>query len=219
MARPASLSRDRIVAAAEQMLERGEGLTARSIADELGCDAAALYRHVVSMDELLRHVGDSVLAAVDTRERVDESWQESVVRICRSLRTVHLRRPRVAALVQTAPTRMPNELRITEALLREFRRAGFGDQDAADAYHAVIELTIGSAAIDAGLAGLGSADRSAEYGRWRRAYAALDGDVHPHSVAVAGRLYKGSADRRFVLALEALVRGLATVGEARHGRS
>lgn len=209
MARPASLSRDRIVAAAEHLLERGEGLTARSIADELGCDAAALYRHVVSMDELLRYVGDSVLAGVDTRERANEPWQESVVRICRSLRAVHLRRPRVAALVQTAPTRMPNELRITEALLREFRRAGFDDQRAADAYHAVIELTVGSAAIDAGLSSVPAAERSAEYQRWRRTYAELDGDGHPHSVALARYLYKGSADRRFLVALEALVRGLA----------
>ncbi|MEY2755175.1 MAG: hypothetical protein RJB65_1533 [Actinomycetota bacterium] len=209
MARPASLSRERIVAAAEQLLERGEGLTARSIADELGCDPAALYRHVVSMDELLRHVGDSVLSGVDTREKADETWQESVVRICRSLRAVHLRRPRVAALVQTAPTRMPNELRITESLLREFRRAGFDDQAAADAYHAVIELTIGSAAIDAGLSTQPASERSAEYARWRRAYSELDTDTHPHSVAVAGRLYKGTADRRFLLALEALVRGLS----------
>jgi len=209
MARPASLSRERIVAAAERLLERGEALTARSIADELACDPAALYRHVVSMDELLRLVGDSVLAGVDTRERPAEGWQESVVRICCSLRTVHLRRPRIAALVQTAPTRMPNELRITEAVLREFRRAGFEPSRAADAYHAVIELTIGSAAIDAGLATRTAAERSAEYGRWRKAYSGLDADGHPHSVALASRLYSGTADRRFRHALEALVRGLA----------
>lgn len=209
MARPASLSRDLIVAAAERVLERGAALTARSAAEELGCDAAALYRYIANMDELLRLVGDNVLHGVDTRERTSESWDRSVVRICRSLRSVHLRRPRIAALVQAAPTRMPNELRITEALLREFRRGGFAPGAAADAYHAVIELTIGSAAIDADLAACSAAERSGEYARWRRTYGDLDPEVHPHSVELAGRLYAGSADRRFHVALEGLVRGLS----------
>jgi hypothetical protein len=43
-------------------------------------------------------------------------------------------------------------MRITEALLRELNRGGFADDRAAVAYHSLIELTVGSAAIDATLA-------------------------------------------------------------------
>ena len=154
MARPASLSRDRIVeCAATLVAEHGaEALSARRLGEALGCDPSALYRHFADMGELQREVGDHFLAAVRVDARAGETWDAAVRRICIELRTVQLRQPRLAALVRAAPTRLTNELRITEALLRELRRGGFEPAAAASAYHALIELTVGSAAIDAELA-------------------------------------------------------------------
>lgn len=39
----------------------------------------------------------------------------------------------------------------------------------------------------------------------RQSYAALDASEFPHSVAVAGHLYDGTADQRFEWALDALL--------------
>ena len=215
MGRPAGLSRERIVeAAARLVIEHGaEALSARRLGEALGCDPSALYRHYTNMDDLQREVGDHFLAAVEVTTKRGEAWQVAVQRICVELRAVQLQQPRLAALVRAAPTRLGNELRITEALLRELRRGGFAPAAAAAAYHSLIELTVGAAAIDATLAAESPADRRRAYGDWRRHYATLDAAKFPNAVAVAGHLYDGSADDRFEFALHALMAGLcAAVG-------
>jgi AcrR family transcriptional regulator len=211
MGRPASLSRERIIEAAATLIgEHGaEALTARRLGDALSCDPSALYRHFADMGELQREVGDHFLATVRVIAVGGESWDGAVRRICTELRTVQLRQPRLAALVRAAPTRLTNELRITEALLRELARGGFEPAAAAGAYHALIELTVGSAAIDAELAAEPAGMRRRTYIAWRRHYAELNPAEFPHAVAVAGSLYEGTADDRFKYALDALLAGLS----------
>lgn len=210
MARPASLSRQRMIECAASLVsEHGaEALSARRLGEALGCDPSALYRHFADMGELQREVGDLFLAAVRVDARDGEAWDDAVLRICIELRKVQLRQPRLAALVRAAPTRLTNELRITEALLRELARGGFQAASAASAYHALIELTVGSAAIDAELAAEPAGMRRRTYKAWRRHYAALDPIEFPNSVAVAESLYEGTADDRFHTALNALLAGL-----------
>lgn len=222
MGRPAALSRERIVdAAAGLVAEHGaEALSARRLGDALGCDPSALYRHYANMDDLLREVADHFLADVRVTARRGEPWQAAVRRICLELRAAQLRRPRLAALVRTAPTRLANELRITEALLRELRSGGFSPDAAAAAYHSLIELTVGAAAIDAGLAAETPSARRATYRSWRRDYARLDAGAFPHAVETAGHLYQGTADQRFEIALDALLVGLCvTAGVAPPGHT
>lgn len=210
MGRPAALSRTRIVEGAAALIaEHGaEALSARRLGEALGCDPSALYRHFADMGELQREVGDHFLSGVRVGKRDGESWYAAVRRICIELRRVQLRQPRLAALVRAAPTRLSNELRITEALLRELTRGGFEPAEAAAAYHALIELTVGSAAIDAELAREPPAVRASTYGEWRQLYAALDPAEFPHAVVIAAHLYEGTADDRFLSALDALLAGL-----------
>jgi AcrR family transcriptional regulator len=214
MGRPAALSRERIVECAAALIsEHGaEALSARRLGEALGCDPSALYRHFADMGDLQREVGDHFLATVRVDARAGETWDAAVRRICIELRRVQLRQPRLAALVRAAPTRLTNELRITEALLRELDRGGFDPATAASAYHALIELTVGSAAIDADLAAEPAGMRRRTYQAWRRHYAALDPSEFPHSVVVASSLYEGTADDRFRSALDALLVGLSARG-------
>ena len=211
MGRPAALSRDLIVEAAAALVEEhgAEALTARRLGEALRCDPSALYRHYDNMDDLQREVGDRFLAAVRVAPRKGEVWHVALRRICVELRAVQLRQPRMAALVRAAPTRLTNELRITEALLRELRRGGFSAEGAAAAYHSLNELTVGAAAIDATLAAETAAERRKAYRDWRAAYAALDATQFPNAVDVAAHLYEGTADHRFEWALDALLEGLA----------
>ena len=211
MGRPASLSRSSIIASAALLVrEYGvEALTARRLGDALGCDATALYRHFTTMADLEREVGDRFLRSVDVRVHDGDDWRVTIRRICVKLRKVQLRQPRLAALVSAAPTRLENEMSITEALLRELARGGFSGDQSATAYHALIELTVGSASIDAPLAARPAADRRRTYSDWRSEYAQLSPAHAPASVAAAEHLYLGSADSRFEAALDLLLDGIS----------
>ena len=98
---------------------------------------------------------------------------------------------------------------ITETILSELRNAGFDTANTARAYHAIIELTIGSAAIDSAMASMPAAERDHTYDEWRSHYAELDARSFPHSVESAQSLYPESADQRFEYALDRLLDGLA----------
>ena len=102
-----------------------------------------------------------------------------------------------------------NEFALTEVLLGQLHLAGLDAARVALAYHALIELTVGSAALDAATAALAAEPRSERYASWRRAYAALDERSHPASVATASHLYVGSAEDRFRYALDRLLDGIA----------
>lgn len=216
MGRPPSLNRERIDAAAAAIVERDgvEALTARRVAAELDCDPSALYRHYAGMDELRRRVGDHLLGSVRTVRRGRATWDAVVRGICIDLRRVLLAHRHLAALVQGAPTRLPNEVRITEAILAELLRAGLAPRQAADAYHTLIELTIGSAAIDAEVADLGDAGATATYSAWRDDYRRLDPSHLPSLSVVAAHLYRGTASQRFERALDAVIASIAPGGRS-----
>lgn len=192
--------------------EGAAALTARRLATAVGCDPAALYRHFATMDELRRQVGDRLLAGVRTTGLDTLPWDEAVRRLCLALRRTLLAHPQLAGLVQGAPTRLPNEVRISEALLACLLRVGLSPRDAAESYHVLIEFTIGSATIDAGLAVHGRRAATAAYRAWRAAYTELDPARYPALAATAEHLYRGSADDRFERALGVLLAALATPG-------
>jgi AcrR family transcriptional regulator len=214
MARPARLSRDEIVGAAVALVERGgaDALTMKALGAALGADPSAVYRHVEDKHELLRAVGDQLLGDVVEGLPGRRSWDATARAVCVRLRAALLARPELADLARSAPTRQAHELRLTEVLLGALLDGGFPPDRAAAAYHALIELTVGSATIDGPTAAMDPAGRRATYAAWRRDYRALPADEFPHCRAVARHLYRGDADARFRFALEALLHGLvATV--------
>jgi AcrR family transcriptional regulator len=214
MGRPARLTRPAIVEAATTLVERGgpDALTMKALGHALAADPSAIYRHVADKDELLRAVGDRLLDGVVDGLPGSRRWDDVVRTACRRLRAALLAQPELAALARDAPTRQPNELRLTETLLAALGAGGFDPAAAAPAYHALIEVTVGAATIDSAVAALPQAERRATYAAWRRAYRGLPRDGYPASRAAAPFLYRGSADRRFALTVDALLDGLlATV--------
>jgi TetR/AcrR family transcriptional regulator, tetracycline repressor protein len=205
------LNTDVIVSAAIAVIDDvgPEQFSVRRLGDALGADPTAIYRHFASKDELLRAVGDRSLAGVaDDLPR--GSWRVCIRELCLRIRAANLANPALASLVRGAPPRHSNELRITETILAELRSAGLEVEPAAAAYHALIELTIGSAAIDSTLASMPPLERDATYAEWRADYASLDTATFPRSVEAAASLYPGTADERFAFALDRLLDGLAT---------
>jgi len=212
--RPARLTRAAIVDAATALVARGgpEALTMKALGRDLAVDPSAVYRHLADKDELRRAVGDRLLEGVVDGLPGDRPWDDVVRTTCRRLRAALLAEPALAALTRDAPTREPNELRLTETLLAALRDGGFAPAAAADAYHALIELTVGAATIDGSLAARPANERRATYAAWRRAYRRLPARAYPASRAAAPFLYRGTADGRFALTVDALLDGLvATV--------
>ncbi|MGZ4738074.1 MAG: TetR/AcrR family transcriptional regulator [Ilumatobacteraceae bacterium] len=206
----ARLTRDSIVTAAIEVIGKhgSEQFSVRRLGEAIDADPTAIYRHFRSKDELLRAVGDRCLIGV-TDGLPMSSWRECVRELCIRIRAANLAQPALATLVRGAPPRHDNERRITEIILACLRDASFEPGAAALAYHALIELTIGSAAIDSSLASEAGTVRARVYDEWRTDYATLDPDVFPRAVETAGLLYPGTADDRFGYALDRLLDGLA----------
>lgn len=207
----ATLTRDTIVDTTIRLIEeRGsDAFTMRGLGQALGTDPTAVYRHFRDKAELLRAVSERLLGSVTAElPAATDRWRPVVVDVCRRLRAALLSQPQLATALQFGPPLQPTEFAITEVLLAQFRAAGFDDGAAAMAYHSVIELTVGSAAIDAALHALTNRERSQQYFRWRSVYATLDPAEYPHTVAASAHLYRGTAEERFVHALERLLDGI-----------
>ena len=89
-------------------------------------------------------------------------------------------------------------------MIRELRRAGLDDRDAAWGNHAVVEIIAGVGLFQTLVFGLGE---PADPAAMRRSYAALDPETYPNIVAVARHLFPGEdATVEFVveLALDAI---------------
>ena len=202
-----------IVAASIELIERdgAERFTLRRLGRALGCDPTAIYRHFRDKDELLRGIADELIAGLTVDLPGDAGWRLVVTEACVRLRRALVTQPHLAAFARSGPPLHPNEFALTERLLTELGRAGFASDDAASSYHALIELTVGSATLDAAVESLSADDRAETYARWRRAYSALDPAMHPSSVAAADHLYEGSAEDRFRCALDRLLDGIGGV--------
>jgi AcrR family transcriptional regulator len=205
----ARLTPELIIGAAMELVARGgvEELSVRRLGEAIEADPTAIYRHFRNKDELLRALGDRVLFGATT-DLPRPAWRDGIRELCIRIRAANIAQPVLAALVRGAPPRQSNELAITETMLAGLRQAGFSRSDAAQAYHALIELTIGSAAIDAAIAATPPAARLRTYRQWRQHYATMDADEFPASVDAAAALYPGTADDRFEFALDRLLDGL-----------
>ncbi len=211
MGRTRTLTDAAIVEAAATIVREGgaDRLTIRALGDRLGVDPTSIYRYFATMNDVRRALGDHLLGEVDVAVDERQTWRHAVHSICTGIRRAQLRQPDLAVLVRNAPTRLANELRITEALLAQLGRAGLPAAQAATAYHALIELSVGSAAIDVELDAEPAGTREQVYAAWRADYAALDPELFPASVQAAAHLYDGTADQRFDQAITLLLDGIA----------
>lgn len=221
MGRKAILSRELITSAGMEIVEREgpQALTLKRLGSALGVDSTALYRHFRNKDELLSAIGDRSLEGHIPESGEDVPWRDGIRELCIRLREAYVAQPVVAELVRSAPPRQDNELKLTEVLLGLLRRGGIDGPAAGAAYHALIELSLGAASVDAPLSRLAERERQTLYTSWRRQYAALPPDDYPVTVELAGELWNGTAEDRFRAALELMLDGIeARAGSGGDGR-
>lgn len=138
------LTRSRIVAASVKILDRHgvDGLSMRTLAEELNTAATSLYRHVHNKGELLDLTLDALMAEVELPP-ADNDWRMPMRAVSLNFRGVLLKHRTAAVLRGTRLAIGPNTLRLMEYVCSTLLEAGFSETDAAAAGATVINYTVG----------------------------------------------------------------------------
>ncbi|MFC4565808.1 TetR/AcrR family transcriptional regulator [Nocardiopsis mangrovi] len=214
--RPASrapaLTRERIVAAAVEVLDQGgaEGLSMRRLADALDVHATSLYWHVSHRDDLLDLALDAVFGEVAASGGASGSWRADVAAFMGGLRAALLRHPWSAALAVSRPLLGPNALAHSESVYAALARAGLAGLDLRAGAAAVSTFVIGSVAAEAAWRHPGAAAARAAVNDHLRGSA----DRYP---TLAAHAVTGEEDwaTHFTRGADAFLHGLAVLGADR----
>jgi AcrR family transcriptional regulator len=212
------ISRDAIVAAAVQLLDR-EGLAAlsmRRLAEELGTGAASLYWHVGSKDGLLDLVLDQVIGEQQVPDPDPARWQEQLKDVARMQRAISLRHPYVVRISIGRIPMGPNALRFSERVLAILRAGGLPPRLAVQGYLLLIAtvngFTMDETGVEDGPGGASLGDQAAlqQAADMARDYiASLPAELFPNMTALAGEFAFADPDERFELLIDIFVDGLA----------
>jgi TetR/AcrR family transcriptional regulator, tetracycline repressor protein len=200
------LSREAVVTAALQVLdaERGEALTMRRVADQIGVSASSLYGYVDNKEELVNLVLDRLFEEVDVPPT--GSWQETLKQFGRAMLAMYRRHRGVAVLTLGRVAVTPNMLPMSERILSELRSAGMPDQVAAFVGD-LAGLYVGAFAYELDVTPLAGHEQDflAQFTSWLRS---LPADRFPNTVALADVAVAGSTQQRFEWGMDVFVRGL-----------
>ncbi|MGW0252140.1 TetR family transcriptional regulator [Nocardia goodfellowii] len=149
MARPRVplLSRERIRESALTLIDRdglGE-LSMRKLAAELGVQAASLYGHYPTKDDLLDDIAHLIMSRVDASAFEHESWRDALVSWARSFRAALAAHPNfVPYLAVSGPGRRDEALRAANAVHGGLVAAGWPPRQATMIGAATRYLVLGS---------------------------------------------------------------------------
>ncbi|BDH06329.1 TetR/AcrR family transcriptional regulator [Streptomyces seoulensis] len=218
------LSRERIVEAAFDVLDRQglDGLSMRQVAAELGVTVSALYAHVSSKDDLLELMYTRLFDDFRMPEPDPERWREQIRDYARAGRKRLLSHRDVARISMAHVPFTAELLPHVEGLLAIFRTAGLPDRIAAEAGDLISTYIDGfvleegmwqdraAARPDGGDSSLARPDWREMAGEMQNYFASLPAADFPHLRALADKMVTDSADERFDIGLEIILRGLAS---------
>ncbi|MDI2130657.1 TetR/AcrR family transcriptional regulator C-terminal domain-containing protein [Yinghuangia seranimata] len=137
-ARRTPLNRDRVLRAAVALADASgiDGLSMRSLAQELGVVPMALYKHVANKDELLDGIADIVVGEFAAPVGGTD-WQADVRAQILAARGALLRHPWAARVIETRTQLTPGALAYLDALIGTFRAGGLSADLTHHAMHAL----------------------------------------------------------------------------------
>ncbi|MBT2510441.1 TetR family transcriptional regulator [Streptomyces sp. ISL-98] len=205
------LSEELIVETALRLIhEHGAAaLTVRRLGAALGADPSALYRYFRDTDDLLLAVADELIGRTLRRFRPTGEWRADLRTLGLMMHSDYQAHPQAAMLTCARVTGRANETRSVETILGILRGAGFPDPEAVRIYHVFVDQTLAFAALDAAVFVLPPGARKAEEETWRRTYARLPADSHPHIAAAAPVLVAEMGRSGYPAALEMILAAAA----------
>jgi AcrR family transcriptional regulator len=205
------LTREAIADAAVQLLDEGGSsrLSLRALAGRLGVHPTSLYWHVSTRDDLLDLALDAVFAELPQVSTPSEHWVDDIRLFMHGLREALLRHPWSGALASARPLLGPAALSRSEFVYATLSRAGFTGMQLTAAAAAISNLVIGSVAAES--AWRHDAEKAAREAM--REHLRERADRYPTLAALPHESSAGWSDH-FDYAVEALLRGLPTVGRS-----
>ena len=146
--RPAKLSREAVVDAAQAVVDREgvDGLTMRAVGAEVGAPAMSLYRHVGSKDELLVLLLDRAAQQVRNPQLPGEPRERLAV-LCRLLHDELAVRPWAVRVLAGGNLIGPSVLWLIEEITASFRSCGLDARSAYRAYRVVWRFIVGELTV------------------------------------------------------------------------
>ena len=190
------LDRDAVLTAALHVLDTDgrAALTMRRVAKDLDVEAASLYTHVTSKDDLVDGVLDHVLDRV-TLPADDLPWRDALVEGFTRYRRTLVDHPAVVALMTERARMSSAQVRLVERSIELLERAGLTTAQAVAAQVTLAAYTIGFVAQEVG--------RAPE-----RSGAVID--VSPVMQRAMAALLARSPDERFRAGLDLILGGVTT---------
>ncbi|UED82902.1 TetR/AcrR family transcriptional regulator [Streptomyces profundus] len=148
-------STEEILDAAVELLRDGDAdsFSVRKLAASLGTDSSSLYRHFRSKAELLRAIGDRMLADAMDGYRPEGDWKQRIVALALRVRDASGRQPEIAALWGRYASGGAGSRQVMEELLVALCDSGLPDEEIPVRYHRIVVLV---AALIAAEAAVGS---------------------------------------------------------------
>lgn len=125
-----------------------EALTMRTVAAKLGVSAMALYHHVADKDEIVRLVGDDILARIELPDPDSGDWRQLLTDVVHATHEALLSVPGMTSVLLTR-TLLPHARRLLFFCIGQFERAGLSAEEAKLAYAGLHQLSIGRLMVEA----------------------------------------------------------------------
>ena len=209
-----ALSRERIIAAAIDVLDTGgEGaLTLRALAAHLSTGSGAIYWHVADKNELLAAATDEVIARVMSEVAVGAEPRDAIRAVALGVFDAIDAHPWVGAQLFREPWR-PATLEIIESVGRRLQALGVPEAAQFDSASALVHYILGVAGQNAANARLvePGTDRSAFLASVAARWAGLDSAQYPFVRQMATQLRDHDDRAQFLAGVDLILAGIGTV--------
>jgi len=213
------LSRDLIVETALQQIDRSgaQGLSMRSLAQELGVEAMSLYRYVHGREDLLEAVVALLMGNLTSSldDELSEHWQGFLQTVAHEVRRIATDHPMAFPLVATrhpaAPWLRPplRSVDVVNTFLLTLIGHGFSDAQAVGAYRSFSSFLLGHLLLESAVRGAETGPVEEPFDEGDAAIPEGDGKVTLDDAPEVGRLRsllsEDRSEEEFEISLEVLL--------------
>lgn len=217
------LSRELVIETALGQIDRSgaQGLSMRSLAQELGVEAMSLYRYVHGREDLLEGVIALLLGRLtsDLDEELSEHWQGFLQDLAHKVRQIAIDHPQAFPLVATrhpaAPWLRPplRSVEVVNTFLSTLLGHGFTDAQAVDAYRAFSSFLLGQLLLESAVRGAETGPVEEPLDEGAADIPERDGSISlqdtPEVLRLRALLSEDRSDEEFEVSLEVLLNRLA----------
>jgi AcrR family transcriptional regulator len=212
--REESLSRDRIIEAAIELLDRaGEGgLTFRALSERLATGPGAIYWHIANKSELLTAACDDIVARTMNAPPAGATPQASIRALALGMFDAIDSHPWVGSTLTGPPGQSPM-LRIFERIGQQIRALGVPGKEQWATASALLSYILGVAGQNAAngqLARVHGLDRDDFLETMSTAWLQLDPGEYPFARSVAGQLRAHDDRMDFLAGIDLILRGIGS---------